>query len=124
MKITLLLSLLLNAFLLIRGVDFIKGFGKDAQSPDKIHTVSVMSKRNANPFAKDRQVYAEVSLYSGYISGEVLKTVVVSPLHEPSEMSYYHMKNTIKWSEDYQEVTVTTPDFTLSLNMRPIPPAN
>ena len=122
MKTFLVISLLLNAYLVIRGIDVISGGGMHEQSPDMAHTVMINSQRNLNPFATDREVYAEISLHNGFIADERLKTVIVRPISESYDSAYRSLKDPIQWSNDSQEVTVTTPDFTLSINLHPKPP--
>ena len=123
MKKTLLtvtsLSLLLNAYLLVRELDIETGSGTVLQSPDMKHTASLMSHRNLNPLSADRSRSAVISIYDGYVADECIRTVRMNPISESSDHGFRDLDKPIQWSEDSQEATITTPDLTLTINLTP-----
>lgn len=112
-------SLLLNAYLVVREIDGSAGGGQHKQSPDMQHTVTVNSIKNLNPLSTDTEVKAVVTLHKGGIAYDRIRTFTVTPISGSSEMAYREIADPIEWSEDSKSATVTTPDFTLTINVQP-----
>lgn len=97
------------------------GGGIHKESPNKEYTLNLSSLKNNNPLAGESEIYSEITIHRRGISGEVIKKITVSPIQTNSEMSYRSLTNPIEWKEDSSEATVTTPDFTITVNMNPDP---
>jgi len=117
--ISLITSLSLNVYLALKDVKIITGGGQNKQSPNKEFTVMANSRRNNNPLAKNKQIYAEITLHRGYIADKVVRRITVYPISSDREMAYREIGDAIEWDKDGKKVTVNTPDFCLTLNVNP-----
>lgn len=115
--ILILISFGFNVYFLLKNIDVSLGGGTHMQSPDEAFTVMLNSRRNANPLANQNGVYAEITVHAGYIADKVVKKIIISPITTSDDMEYRKLEDPIKWAENSKEVTVTTPDFKLILNM-------
>lgn len=113
----ILISMGVNVFLLLKNIDAPLGGGTHMQSPDKAFTVVLSSLRNANPLVNEHGVYAEVKVHAGYTADKVVKKIIISPITTSNDMEYRRLEDPIKWAENSKEVTITTPDFKLMINM-------
>jgi hypothetical protein len=119
--VCLLVLLGLNAYLLLKEIDGAMGGGTHKKSPDEKFTLMANSLKNTNPFSGEDETYAEITLHEGFISGEVLKRIKVSPIHSENEMSYRYLKEPIQWNEGSSKVTFTTPDYEVTINLKTEP---
>lgn len=119
--IFLLMSLGLNAYLVLSGVNIRSGGGQHKQSPNEEFTVMANSYRNTNPLSKEKQIYGEITLHRGYIADKVVRRITVSPITAENDMAYRQIEDAIEWGKDGQTATVKTTDFTLTLNVNPEP---
>ncbi len=79
----------------------------------------VNSRRDANPFTKNKKIYSEITIHDGFIADEVIKKMTIYPISAESDMAYRNLNNPIEWDKNEKSATVTTPDFTLTINMHP-----
>jgi len=117
--IVLILSVLLNAYLLLTKFDLVTGGGQHKQSPDEEYTVMINSHRNMNPLADSQTYYSVITLRKGFIAGDIIQKFVVSPINIRSEMQYRELKNPIQWSDDSRSVTITTSEYEIKAHIRP-----
>ncbi len=118
----LCLSLGLNAFLFFREVEGLMGGSQSMNSPDGKYWVEVGSRVNVNPLTSDRRVYGVIELRDALPTDEPLRTFTIMPITPQNSTIYRVARDFIEWSDDSKNVTVTTPDFTLSINVEPVTP--
>lgn len=117
LMILLAASILLNFYLLVRQQDMSPGGGQQKMSPDGRFIAVAMSKRQANPFAREHGLYGELTLRPKSIANPPLVTVVIRPEPIQAEMAYRELSGLIQWNAASTEVTFTTSagQFTLKV---------
>ena len=118
---TLCLSFALNAFQFVRGLDLKMGSGQSVHSPDEKYWLQLTS-WNRLRFASDQRVFGTIELRNGAPADEPLRTFTVMPITPQWQPVFREARDFVEWSEDSKVATVTTPDFTLSINVEPVTP--
>jgi hypothetical protein len=119
--LTLVLSLVGNAYLVLRNIPITDGGGVFDVSPDGRYSAHARATRNLNPLAGEREVvYGRLTIeQNGYIASEPSE-VLIEVMIRPAQVEYpgeYREKAKVAFSADSRTVTFDLPSGTYKLNV-------
>ncbi|MCX6985020.1 MAG: hypothetical protein NT118_09775 [Lentisphaerae bacterium] len=115
-SVLLMISALLNAFLLVQKIDLPSGGGCYKDSPDKRYVLHLISFKENNPIIFSKGIWGEVWMINNSTK-EKVRQVIIKPASVDYDAGYRELEKAITWKDDSSEVSIILPHVTLNIKV-------